>query len=73
MAPNPPSQSTHKLIPQQDVLGQFAGWQNPLTNPPVDSLDSDEPPLESDLHRELIELLLSCLHPTKTLTIPVVG
>ncbi len=45
-----------------EVLAQSAIQGNPenIIIPPCD-LWSDEPPLESDLHREQIELLLACL------------
>lgn len=67
MPVNPLHQSMRQPVLAEDALRQFSGLENTLSNElksnalKSNELESDEPPLESDLHRELIDLLLSCL------------
>lgn len=58
-----PPHSTSPQRPPPANLGQKTDLQNspPLTSPPPPNLYSDEPPLETDLHRRQIDLLIRLL------------
>ncbi len=63
--PTPPQEAPPVIVPTSDTDWPESNWDpvagEEIIIPPSD-LESDEPPLESDLHRSQIDLLIRLLH-----------